>query len=283
MTERVTGQRLMERCRHIYEAGRRWWSENGVISKTGRERYIKTVGEPVRVLEYGFENENAPLVFDFHGGGWMLSRADADEYLINGVLRRVKARIVSVDYPMGPDNRFPKALFTAYDIIKAYGEKNIGVMGQSAGGNMSAALCIMAARRGDLKIGFQILNYPVLDLYTSPYEKPEPDPELVSATLAEAFTYGYARDLDRRDPLLSPLFAYDGELKGLPPALILACGIDAQREDALIYEKRLRENGVETVLRDFPETRHSFTDYDTPETEKAAGCIAEFIKNHAEV
>ena len=247
-------------------------------SGAGRETFADTSYGRVRVLEYGFERADAPLLFDLHGGGWVLLHADSDEYLITELLKRAPVRVVSIDYPKGPDNPFPAALESAYEIIRAYAQgKSVGVMGQSAGGNMAAALCLLAARRGDADIAYQILDYPVLDLLTDAYEKPEPDPEGMPASLADAFTACYTGDADRGDPLISPLYAGPDELKKTPPAFMLVCGIDALRGEALAYEEKLRACGVQTTLCEFPAMRHAFTNAEIPETAEAAGRIADFI------
>jgi len=278
LAERVKGEKLRERCAHIYEAAQRWWAENGVPSVLGRERFIDTSRGPVRVLEYGFERAGAPLLFNLHGGGWMLLHADADEYLVTEILKKAPVRVVSIDYLKGPDNPFPAALESSYEVIRAYARgKPVGVMGQSAGGNMAASLCLLAARRGDVRFSYQVLDYPVLDLLTDAYLKPEPDPEGMPASLADAYSACYAGDADRGDPLLSPLFAAPEELKKTPPAFVLACGIDALRREALSYAEKLKESGVPATLCEFTAMRHAFTNAAIPETAEAADKIAAFI------
>lgn len=279
MQEKVTGEKLKLRCVHMYEAAQRWWAENGVSSEHGTEKFLDTPQGMVRVLEYGFENENAPLLFNLHGGGWILLHAESDEYLVSRISRLSGVRIVSIDYPKGPDNPFPTALEASYHIIKKYaGSSPVGVMGQSAGGNIAAALSILSRRRGDINIACQILNYPVLDLVTDAYDKPAPDPEHMPASKSYIFAACYAGASDRSDPLISPLFASDGELKNAPDAFFTVCGIDALRREALGYEERLRSLGVKTEVREFESMRHAFTTEDLPETAEAAGYIAEFVR-----
>ena len=280
MSEKLTKEQLAVKSRHLYAAACRSWNETGVPASVGKERFIPTPYGDVRVLEYGFENENAPILFDLHGGGWMFLHADADEYMNTSICKKTGVRIVAIDYPKGPDAPFPAALESSYEIMRRYAAgKPVGVMGHSAGGNMSAALCLLAHRREDFKIAYQVLDYPVLDLDMSPYDKPEPDPDS-PASISELFTVGYAAEHDTTDPLISPALMSDDELSHMPPALMIVCGIDALRNEGLEYEARLKALGVETELRDFPTMKHAFTNRPFPETDEAIGYMSDFVLRH---
>src|SRR5438105_4792915 len=194
------------------------------------DRTIPGPAGDIKVRVYGPSGAVAPgmpLVVYFHGGGFVFGELRLGDWLCSNVARTVGAVVVSVDYRLAPRHRFPAAVDDCYAALTwaaenaaalgAGGPKNlIGVMGESAGGNLSAVMCLLARDRGGPAIAHQALIYPPTDLSAMPPATATtlfiPEGEI------RAYHRHYLADADPRDPRLSPLLAPDhGKL---PPALI---------------------------------------------------------------
>lgn len=148
------------------------------------ERYVETSHGSIRVLEFGFEdNATKPLYVDIHGGGFVLMTADSDNSINSYLQEKADIKIISIDYPKAPDYPFPIALDAIYDVVRYYIDcaeelnidaSRIGIGGHSAGANLATATCMRARDKGEVKFCFQVLDYPPLDLYTNPFDKPLP-------------------------------------------------------------------------------------------------------------
>jgi acetyl esterase len=198
-----------------------------------------------------------PMVVYFHGGGW----ARGDLALYDQPCRAIAAAsgsaVLSVDYRLAPAHRFPAAVLDCFaaTVFAAEHAKDWGfdparlvAAGDSAGGNLAAAVCMLARERGGPRIAHQVLLYPPLDAHmrAPSYQRFARGPLLDAMALREnlANYIGMGTNLD--DPLLSPLSARD--LRGLPPATVIVAEIDALRDDGVLYVQRLREAGVAADL-----------------------------------
>jgi acetyl esterase len=191
-----------------------------------------------------------------HGGGFVNCGLDSMHYACAHVASAAQVEVVSVDYPLAPESPFPAALECCYAaLVWAAGRgAEITVMGDSAGGNLAAALCLMARRRGGPKIARQVLIYPTLDATLS-------TPRLLAETPArraecETFYGHYLNGAQPTDELVSPLLAAD--LSGLPPATILTAEHDSFRDDGAQYAERLRAAGVPARLVEYAGMPHGF-------------------------
>lgn len=193
-----------------------------------------------------------PLVVNIHGGGWVLGSLDQSDWLCSRVAAGVGAVVVSLDYRLAPGHPWPAAGEDCYaalvDLVERAAElggdpRRLAVMGDSAGGNLSAVVTLMARDRSGPAIAFQALLYPATDLTLgSPSIEENAHAPVIGKADVLAFRDHYLGAQDPRDPYASPLFAPDHA--GLPPALVQVAEHDPIRDDGLRYAEALRAAGV---------------------------------------
>lgn len=193
-----------------------------------------------------------PLVVNIHGGGWVLGSLDQSDWLCSRVAAGVGAVVVSLGYRLAPGHPWPAAGEDCYaalvDLVERAAElggdpRRLAVMGDSAGGNLSAVVTLMARDRSGPAIAFQALLYPATDLTLgSPSIEENAHAPVIGKADVLAFRDHYLGAQDPRDPYASPLFAPDHA--GLPPALVQVAEHDPIRDDGLRYAEALRAAGV---------------------------------------
>ena len=171
-----------------------------------------------------------PVILYMHGGGWVLGNADTHDRLVRELAVGTGAAVVFVEYDRSPEARYPVAIEQGYATaqwIVREGAANqldpnrIAVAGDSVGGNMTAALTLMANERGDVRFVHQSMYYPVTDaaMDTGSYEQ-FAEGYFLTARMMAWFWDAYEPDVERRlEPFASPFRASDEQLAGLPPAL----------------------------------------------------------------
>ncbi|MDD7968760.1 alpha/beta hydrolase [Actinomycetospora lemnae] len=213
-----------------------------------------------------------PVVVNFHGGGGTLGNLDQSDWLCAHVAARVGALVVSVDYRLAPEHPYPAGREDGYAAVSWVAREaaslgarpdRLAVMGDSAGGNLAAVVCLLAREAGPV-IDAQVLLYPVLDLtFTRPsVERFAGGPVLTRADM-EVFRRHYlggpADHADPGDPLCSPLLAPD--VSDLPPALVITAGIDPLHDDGVDYAARLGAAGVPVRHTDHARAVHGFLSF----------------------
>lgn len=230
-------------------------------------------GRSINVALYRAE-PGAPVVFAFHGGGFLIGNYVVDAPLWREMSKRMGVTVVSVAYRKTPAHTFPTALYDVYDsmaYVIAHADElgicmdDVSVYGYSAGANLAAAVCLLDAQRGGkLGIRRQFLNYPYLDLATSPANK--------GHTVSERPVYEIFRDLycDERDatnPLVSPIYADEELLSRVPPAIIALAERDPLMAEGARYACKLRAVGVPVRLMVAPDMAHGYVELSfQPET-----------------
>ena len=196
-----------------------------------------------------------PILVYSHGGGWMRGDVYTHGKVCRYLANKVGCIVVSVDYRKAPKNKFPIPVEDAYAALQwtvnhaaqLYGDPTrVAVGGDSAGGNISAAVCLMAKERGGPKIRFQLLVYPATDLSsldTESYRKYGTGYDLTKARVEECLDKYLRTTEDRINPYASPLLAKD--LSKLPPALIITGEYDVARDEGETYANRLKQAGVQ--------------------------------------
>ncbi|RBY83742.1 alpha/beta hydrolase [Geodermatophilus sp. TF02-6] len=210
-----------------------------------------------------------PLVLGFHGGGWTLGSLDSGDWLCSSVAATVGAVVVSVDYRLAPGHRWPAAAEDCYaalvDVVGRAAElgadpERVAVVGDSAGGNLAAVVCLMARDRSGPRIAHQGLVHPAVDLtMSSPSIEENASAPILTRADCLAFRDHYLGGQDPRQPYASPLFA--GDLSGLPPALVQVAEHDPIRDDGLRYAAALREAGVPVRLTEYVGMPHGYLSF----------------------
>lgn len=208
-----------------------------------------------------------PLLLFFHGGGFVLCDLDSHDALARSLCNQAGAVVVSVDYRLAPEAKFPAAPEDCYaatcwavENAAAIGADpaRLAVAGDSAGGNLAAVVAQMAKQRGGPAIVHQFLIYPVTDhdFTTSSYAE-NAEGYFLSRDMMEWFWHHYLEDQEHgADPMASPLRADD--LAGLPPATVVTAEYDPLRDEGEAYGKRLEEAGVSTVCIRYDGVIHGF-------------------------
>ena len=207
-----------------------------------------------------------PLVVYYHGGGFVFGYLRMGDWLCGEVASRVGAVVVSVDYRLAPVHRFPAAVEDSYAALSwaaanSAGEVGaggpLGVMGESAGGTLSAVMCLLARERGGPAISHQALIYPATDMTA---ERENVQMPFLSGDEMAAYRRMYlGPDGDPANPWASPLLAKDHE--GLPPALIQVAEHDPLRDDGMRYAAALRAAGVPVRVTEYVGMPHGFMNF----------------------
>ena len=233
------------------------------------DHQVTSDGASVRVREYFNNNleKNVPALIYFHGGGWVFFNIESHHTFTGSLSDILKAKVFSVDYRLAPENPYPAALndFDAvFDWVESNYEelgidpKRISVGGDSAGGNLSAAISIRRQAENKTLPKAQLLIYPVTDL-TFSFESIE---ELAKGFLLSKenmywFREQYLEDHNTvKDPLISPLFSED--LSGQPSAVVVTAGFDVLRDEGDAYADLLKKFNVETYHHSFDGYIHGF-------------------------
>jgi acetyl esterase/lipase len=210
------------------------------------------------------------VIIFMHGGGWIIGSWITHDLLARRLAVGADAVVVFVEYSRAPEAKYPIQIEQSYAaaqwIVKqgeagGYDATRIAVAGDSAGGNMSTVLALMAKQRGDLQFVHQSLYYPMTDANAEDSEsmqKFKDGPYGSAAGLAWFWSSYLSDDAQRSDILVSPLQAALSDLEDLPPALVIVDENDVLRDQGEAYAQKLRDAGVPTTSVRFNGTIHDF-------------------------
>ncbi|MFJ4467091.1 alpha/beta hydrolase [Streptomyces sp. NPDC089424] len=223
----------------------------------------------VRIVKPVGSAGTLPVVLYVHGGGWVLGNAGTHDRLVRELAVGADAALVFVEYDRSPEARYPVAIEQAYATarwIVANGAdegldaSRLAVAGDSVGGNMTAALTLMAKQRGDVTFVHQSLYYPVTDAAqdTDSYREFADGPFLTARGMAWFWDCYTTDPAQRAEITASPLRATLEELAGLPPALVIVDENDVLRDEGEAYARKLTQAGVPTTSLRYNGILHDF-------------------------
>jgi acetyl esterase len=223
----------------------------------------------IRIVRPKDNRDKLPVVVYLHGAGWVMGGKDTHDRLVRTLANGATATFVFVDYARAPEARYPTANEQAYTALKWVVENStelnvdssrLALAGDSVGGNMVAAVTLMAKERGGPPIRFQVLFYPVTnaDFETSSYKQFAEGPWLTRKGM-KWFWDNYLPEVGmRREHTASPLRATIDQLRGLPPALVITDENDVLRDEGEAYARKLMRAGVRVEATRYLGTIHDF-------------------------
>ncbi|MDX2707989.1 alpha/beta hydrolase [Streptomyces sp. PA03-6a] len=210
-----------------------------------------------------------PAVLYLHGGGWVFGGTRTHDRLVRELAIGARAAVIFPEYSLSPEARYPQALEECYAVarwVTRHGSEHgidptrVAVAGDSTGGNLSAALTLLAKERGDVSFRHQVLFHPVTDAdFDTPSYRRFAEGYFLRRDVMQWFWDQYTTDEGQRAQITaSPLRASAQELAGLPPALVITAEADVLRDEGEAYAEKLRTAGVPVTATRYEATIHDF-------------------------
>ena len=222
---------------------------------------------PIRI--YGHGGGDEPFLLWIHGGGFMIGDLDTCEPVCRALAVHSGCAVVAVHYRLAPEHPYPTGLDDCHAVLQQLAQQapqlgldadRIAIGGDSAGGNLSAALALLVRDRGGPQLLLQLLVEPGLDPDADyPSSREFATGYLIERDALASIWELYLGDHPRDDPYAAPLKA--PSLEGLPPAYVVADECDPLRDEARAYVERLREAGVPTSYEELPGLVHGSFGY----------------------
>lgn len=242
--------------------------------------------EGIPVRKYRDDAPATGVVVYFHGGGFVLGSIGIMDNVARQLCRSSGAVVISVGYRLAPEHPYPAGLddcetVTRWAIASAstFGvpASKVAIAGESAGGNLSAALALRFRDAGDVDLAGQVLIYPGTSGTERFPSREEFDGLVINEKAATMYwdAYSNGRDLDA-DPYAAPLHAEN--LRDLPPALVILGGCDMLRDEGRAYASRLREDGVDVEEVCYAGQPHGFVNFDFPAAALAHEVIGTWLQ-----
>lgn len=225
---------------------------------------------PVRIFYPKKSKTNHILLF-FHGGGWVTGNIDTYTKVCANMAKITNHIVVSVDYRLAPEYKFPCGLEDCYAVARElflngnfedFDPNNITIIGDSAGGNLAAAVSLMARDKGEFMPSKQILIYPATgNDYSdnSPFDSVRDNGKdyLLTSNKVEGYMELYmSKEEDKINPYFSPLVAED--LTNQPKTLVISAEFCPLRDEGELYGKKLQEANVDTQIYRIPDALHGY-------------------------
>jgi len=248
----------------------------------------------IRIIRPEGSRDSLPAVMYFHGGGWVLGGKDTHDRLVREIASGADVAVVFVNFTPSPEAQYPVPIEEAYAATKYIAENGkdlnldtsrLVLAGDSVGGNMAAAVLLLAKERGGPNIAYQVLFYPVTDANfdTLSYQQFATGIWLTREAM-KWFWNNYLPDEEaRKQPTACPLQASIEQLKGQPPALIITDENDVLRDEGEAYAHKLIQAGVNVTAVRYLGTIHDFVMLNalagTAATCSAVGLVNETLKS----
>lgn len=229
-----------------------------------------------------------PLYINIHGGGFVKGRRDQDIVFCRNICSRSGVAIADIDYVPSPAMRYPGQVYACYDVVQYFAEhaeemnvdrSRIAVGGHSAGGNLTAALILMAIDNGAFVPALQILDYAGLDMSIPAVTKRNGDSNpRIPAWKADFYDKMYVDPEDAKEVYCSPGLAADEQLAKEPATLMIYCENDTFCDENAEFQRRLLAQGVPVYGKRFLHSSHGFTVQRRDEYEEAERMILTALK-----
>ncbi len=254
-------------------------SVQGVLEEAGEPESVASVEDhllagpggdlPVRIYRPELAGAGLlPVLVYFHSGGWVLGSIEGHDPVCRALANHAGCVVVAVEYRLAPEHPFPAAPEDCYAATRWVAEHaemlaidpaRVAVGGDSTGGNLAAAVTLMARDRGGPQLCYQVLIYGETDYYepgTASYRTYAEGYDLTRASMIWFWDQYLTNPAEHLHPYAAPLRAKD--LSGLPPALIITAEYDPTRDETEDYARRLQEAGVPTRLSRYDGMIHGF-------------------------
>lgn len=267
------------------------WTHKSITSINIKNIDIKTTFNQVPVRIYSPDNgSKLPLIIYSHGGSWISGNIDDYDNICRKLSKYTNAIVISVNYRLAPEDPFPAGLNDVYNVLQWTSNNaesisgdptRICVAGDSAGGNLSAAVSQMSRNEGGPKITSQVLIYPSTNIYelnTKSWEDFGMNLNLKKKDFEKFISLYVPKLEDRKSSYASPLLSQN--LKGLPNTLIITAELDPLRDEGETYGQKLKESGVEVIYSRYTGVTHGFVSMDgiTRKADKALKEISEYLQ-----
>lgn len=235
------------------------------------EKTISTAKTDITVRIYTpKEGDDYPLLMYFHGGAFFSGNLDSHDEVVRPICMESGYKVISVDYRLAPEHPYPAALEDCYNSTKWATEhkdelkwdgKNLAIAGDSAGGNLVAAVSLMVRDKKEFTITKQVLYYPSLDLDVSEFRYPSLVENgkgyfVESDQLAEYNSFYLLGNVDTDNPFVSPI--REENLENLPAALVITAEYDPMRDEGELFAENLKESGVHVETKRYEGVTHGF-------------------------
>lgn len=251
---------------------------------------VEGFGWKLYVVRAKNRDENCPIHVNVHGGGWIAPHLENDDMWSSWLADQIRGVVVDVDYTTTQQAAFPVCFDQCYEAARwavdncarlGGDPRRVSMGGYSAGGHLTAGVCLKAAETGDFRLSLQVLGYPALDMKTPPLYKPDGYDYVISPERGAAFaTLLFGNDPELAGtPYLSPIYASDEVLSKTPTALIISaehCNFRYENED---YAARLASLGVEVTVKRFVQEHHGFIPHLMGSWKEAGTLIAKQIRS----
>ena len=263
------------------------------VSVTDSEFFCKNRSVPVRIFHPGNEDDINDIIIFFHGGGWVVGDIDSYSRVCAVTARTTGCRVVSVDYRLAPENPFPAGLLDCYEVTRQIiwnssltfntSPDRVTLMGDSAGGNLAAAVSLMARDKGEFLPARQILLYPATyrdHSKNSPYPSVTENGSeyvLTSQNIQEYMELYLSRESDWENPYFAPLLAKD--FSNQPDTLVITAEFDPLRDEGEDYAQHLKDAGNHVEIYRMMNAIHGFFSMPagTPQVKKTYEIINKFL------
>jgi acetyl esterase len=205
-------------------------------------------------------DDKLPALIYFHGGGWVVGDPDTHDVLCRQLANGARCAVYSVDYRLAPEYPFPAAFEDCVSATRFVASRHeiVAVGGDSAGGNLAAAVALLARDQDGPRIAFQLLIYPVVDqrMGHASIRRNGEGYMLTKKAIEICRSMYLPNEADYLDWRASPLLAKS--LARLPPAYLITAGYDPLLDEGRAYAERMAKEGVEVAYREYPDMVHGF-------------------------